>query len=108
MTSKTPSEKHPPCFGDLDTVFPEGEDGLRASPESCFACDYKTECLKTAMNGEKGDTVREEVLDRAYEAGMVGFLERWSKKKALHKKPGRKQRGRDKGELSSNKFNSET
>jgi hypothetical protein len=42
------------------------------------------------MSGKKGDAVREEVLDRAYEAGMVGFFERWSRKKTLHKKAGRK------------------
>lgn len=90
MNSKPPPETSPPCFGDLDTVFPEGEDGLRSSPDACFACGHKTECLQTAMSGKKGDAVREAVLDRAYEAGMVGFFERWSRKKTLHKKAGRK------------------
>jgi hypothetical protein len=35
--------------------------------------------------------VREEKVDRAYEAGMMGFFERWSRKKALHQKRQEKQ-----------------
>jgi hypothetical protein len=30
-----------------------------------------------------GITVRQEMVDRAYASGMVGFFERWSRKKAL-------------------------
>jgi hypothetical protein len=73
----------PDCFGDLDTVFPQGEDGLRHSPETCLACAHKTECLRAAMLGGQGIEVREEKVDRAYESGMMGFFERWSKKKEL-------------------------
>ena len=74
----------PACFGILENVFPQGEDGLRKSPESCMVCHCKTDCLRTAM-AETGDglRVREECVDRAYEAGMIGFLGRWSKKKSL-------------------------
>jgi hypothetical protein len=38
------------------------------------------------MKGREGLKVKEEALDRAYAAGMVGFFERWSKKKAFHQK----------------------
>jgi len=80
----TTAEKDiPDCFGDLDTVFPQGEDGLRHSPESCLKCPHKTGCLRSAMQGGQGLQVREEKVDRAYESGMMGFFERWSKKKEL-------------------------
>lgn len=76
-------KKFPPCYGDLDSVFPMGAEGLRQSPESCMPCCYKTECLRKAMSERGGVTVREEMVDRAYASGMVGFFERWSRKKAL-------------------------
>ena len=81
-----PEEFQLKCFGDLETVFPEGEDGLRASPEKCLSCALKTECLKTAMKKKRGLEVREEVVDRAYDSGMMSFFERWSAKKALNRK----------------------
>ena len=76
-------KKTPPCFGDLEIVFPVGEAGLRQTPESCMICVYKTECLRKAMTEKGGITVREEMVDRAYSSGAVGFFERWSRKKAL-------------------------
>jgi len=76
-------QKFPPCHGDLETVFPKGEAGLRQTPESCMICVYKTGCLRKAMAEKGGIAVREEMVDRAYESGMVGFFERWSRKKAL-------------------------
>ena len=82
MTHKEP----PPCFGDLKIVFPESGEGFRSSPKTCLACEHKTACLKSAMGGREGLKVKEEALDRAYAAGMVGFFERWSKKKAFHQK----------------------
>jgi len=78
--------KLPTCFGRLETVFPKGEDGLRHSPASCLACDEKTGCLRIAMESIKGLDVREEAVDRAYESGMIGFLERWLKKKSFRQK----------------------
>ena len=42
------------------------------------------------MEGRQGLSVKEEKVDRDYEAGMIGFLDRWSRKKALHKKRKRK------------------
>lgn len=78
------SDKRPGCFGDLETVFPMGSDGLRVSPDSCINdCGHKTDCLRSALQGVKGGSVKEEMLDREYESGAVGFLERWSRKKAL-------------------------
>ena len=73
----------PDCFACLETVFPLGEDGLRNTPENCLACCHKTECLRMAIQGRDGLKVREEQIDRAYKSGMIGFLERWSKKKAI-------------------------
>ena len=73
----------PDCFAQLETVFPMGEDGLRNTPETCLACPHKTECLRTAIQGTDGLKVREEQIDRAYNSGMIGFLERWSRKKAI-------------------------
>lgn len=79
-------EKFSPCFGDLDTVFPKGNDGLRNTPENCFACAHKTECLRSAMEGAEGLKVREEYMDRAYASGIMSFLERWSLKKDLKRR----------------------
>ena len=86
------SDKFPPCYGDLQKVFPMGEEGLRQTPASCMPCEYKTSCLRKAMTDKGGLTVREELVDRAYASGMVGFFERWSRKKALNtlkQKPGK-------------------
>jgi hypothetical protein len=80
---KTDKKDVPACFGDLDTVFPKGEDGLRHSPEACMACAHKTECLRSAMQGGQGLRVREETVDRAYASGRLSFFERWSRKKEL-------------------------
>ena len=75
--------KRPECFGQLDTVFPMGEDGLRHSPETCLECLHKTDCLRTGLKGEAGLKVHEEHVDRSYDSGMIGFVERWSQKKAI-------------------------
>ena len=79
----TRSKHYPACFANIDIVFPKGEDGMRQSPESCFPCYYKTECLRKALQGKQGIQVHQDVVDRAYESGMIGFLQRWSRKKAL-------------------------
>ena len=80
----TPSQKNrPPCFGELDTVFPKAEHGLRITPRDCLRCLLKTDCLKAAMASIKGLKVREELVDRAYTAGHLTFLERWSRKKTI-------------------------
>lgn len=84
----------PYCFGKLENVFPEGEDGLRNTPESCAFCRYKTECLRTAMADSGGLKLQEENVDRAYAAGMLGFLGRWSRKKDLQRRISEKNRGK--------------
>jgi hypothetical protein len=83
MATETPD---PGCFGRLEIVFPPGADGLRHTPRGCLACRVKTACLRQAMEGRAGLAVREEAVDRAYRAGALGFLERWSRKKALHRR----------------------
>lgn len=86
-------EERPYCFSKLECVFPMGPDGLRQTPESCMVCFCKTECLRTALQGDEGAEVHEEKVDRAYEAGTMGFLERWSRKKALHRRRNTKSSG---------------
>lgn len=76
----------PECFGVLERVFPMGEDGLRETPVTCMACTLKTMCLKSAFGESSGFQLEEEMVDRAYHSGRMGFLERWSKKKQLSKK----------------------
>ena len=83
MSKEQNKKKTPECFAKLDTVFPMGNDGLRHTPDTCLACPHKTECLRAAIQGRDGLQVREEHVDRAYESGMINFLERWSKKKAI-------------------------
>jgi hypothetical protein len=79
-------KKYPACFGELDVVFPKAENGLRDTPETCFACLHKTACLRSAIEGSDGFKVREEIIDRAYISGHIRFLERWSRKKGLQRK----------------------
>jgi hypothetical protein len=69
----------------LETVFPLRSDGLRVTPVSCLQCRHKTECLRSAMGGTKGYSVREEMIDRAYRGGLMGFFQRWSQKKSIHR-----------------------
>ncbi len=76
---------YPPCFGKLEVVFPKGEDGLRQSPPTCFACVHKIACMRRAMAGSGGLQVREEVVDRAYSSGLISFWQRWSRKKELNR-----------------------
>jgi hypothetical protein len=79
-------QKMPPeCFARLEKVFPMGADGLRHTPPECLACDLKTECLRSALAGEKGLAVHEERLARAYQAGSLGFFERWAQQKDLQR-----------------------
>jgi hypothetical protein len=73
----------PECFSRIEKVFPMGADGLRQPSPECFECGIKTECLRSAVAGEDGLVVHEERLARAYQAGAVGFLERWAQQKHL-------------------------
>ena len=80
-----PKQSTPECYGDLQIVFPLRSDGLRVTPISCLQCIHKTACLRQAMGRRSGLTVREEMLERAYRGGVVGFFQRWSQKKTLHR-----------------------
>ncbi|MCK4389741.1 MAG: hypothetical protein KAV83_05850 [Desulfobacterales bacterium] len=81
----TDNETNPPeCFGQLDTVFPVGEEGIRTSPPECMKCPYARSCLQAALRSPEGLKLQEEKVDQAYEYGLIGKLERWSKKKLLH------------------------
>ncbi len=73
----------PECFASIETVFPMGPDGLRQTPPACLECDLKTECLRSALGGQQGVAVHEERLARSYQAGQVGFIERWAQQKEL-------------------------
>ena len=80
-----PSPDHPTCFGDLATVFPMGCNGLRQTPATCMQCAAKTDCLRSAMSKPAALEVREEMIDRAYRGGLIGTLQRWSRKKVIHR-----------------------
>ena len=85
-------EKRPSCFGDLETVFPKGDDGLRNTPAACMPCPHKTPCLRTAVSGPQGDKIRHEMIDRAYGSGRMTFWQRWSKRKALERQTQQKKK----------------
>lgn len=87
-------KKRPSCFADLDTVFPLREDGFRVSPVECLRCVDKTECLKRAMARASGMRVREEMIDRAYRGGAIGFFQRWSQKKNIDRMRRKKATGK--------------
>jgi hypothetical protein len=83
---KTDQEQSPPaCFGDLKTVFPMRSDGFRVTPITCLQCVHKTPCLRAALGKPSGYSVREEMIDRAYRGGVIGFFQRWSQKKNIHR-----------------------
>ncbi|MBW2367481.1 MAG: hypothetical protein JRH15_06320 [Deltaproteobacteria bacterium] len=89
-------EKKPrECFADLETVFPMGERGLRETPPKCLDCKDKTECLRAAMSRPSGIGVREEMVDRAYDSGLMNFFQRWSKKKTFFRRRRRAEKSDD-------------
>ncbi|MCW7752410.1 hypothetical protein OOT00_00230 [Desulfobotulus sp. H1] len=81
--------KQKACYGCLNRVFPKGPEGLRESPEECLACEEKTACLRAALDGAEGWKAEEEKVNRAYAAGHLGFLGRWSRRKSLNQKKGK-------------------
>ena len=93
MAQKNVDKKIPACFGELETVFPKCKNGLRNTPETCLACRHKTECLRSAIDGVGGLKIREEFVDRAYTSGIIGFMERWSKKKEIKRRLEKKIKG---------------
>jgi len=79
-----PETNSPECFGQLDKVFPVAEDGFRTSPPECMRCPRAKSCLQAAIQSPDGLRLQEEKVDRAYRYGLIGKLERWSKKKLIH------------------------
>lgn len=71
------------CFGILDEVFPVGRGGLREVPSRCFECPDRTECLRAALETQEGLAFQARRLRRAERHGLVGWIQRWSEKKAL-------------------------
>lgn len=47
-------------------------------------CPLVKSCIQAAMKTPDGLRQEEERIDRAYECGLIGTLERWSKKKVIH------------------------
>jgi hypothetical protein len=86
MDDKEEAKRTAECFGRLETVFPIGADGLRQTPPECLECDVKTDCLRAALAGEQGVAVHEERLERAYQAGAVGFIQRWARHKTFQRR----------------------
>jgi hypothetical protein len=76
-------KNYPECFGRLEQVFPVGEEGLRTSPPECMKCPHAKSCLQTAMAGPEGLKLQEEKVDQAYDYGLIGKIERWSRKKLI-------------------------
>ena len=78
----------PGCFGKIDIVFPMTDTGFRETPEPCMeTCEHRVDCLRKALASDpEADRFKADQVDRAYDAGLMGFLERWSRKKALNKK----------------------
>ncbi len=71
------------CFGILQRVFPMGTEGLREVSSGCLECFWRVSCLRAALSTPEGLRMRLEMVDRAASKGMMGRLERWSKKKEL-------------------------
>lgn len=87
MTDNFKEEEQKECFGCLDKVFPKMENGLRQTPDDCYYfCPVKTKCLKKAMATKDGVQVEEEIIKRETKSGAMSFLERWSRRKQMHKK----------------------
>jgi len=93
LTMSENLEEYPTCFGNLEIVFPMGKDGLRSTPYTCMVCDHKTGCLRTAMESPFGIEVREEMVDRAYASGRMGFFRRWSRRKTFSRQKNRMKKG---------------
>jgi hypothetical protein len=84
----------PSCFGDLDRVFPMGQDGLRAVPDDCFLCNLRVLCLKTALDSPKGLEIKEEKIIQSDDLTIVKRLRLWSlKKSAERERSSKKEQG---------------
>ena len=85
MTAQSNSSR-PPCFGDLERVFPSASQGLRQVDAGCWDCLVRVECLRQAASGQGRDTLYEEKALRGDPEGVVGFMRRWSRRKAASRR----------------------
>jgi hypothetical protein len=87
------SQVRPICFGQLDTVFPLTENGLREIPDACRDCGQDHACLKLALQSPEGLRFLAERVGESPDGGqgessspVVGFLKRWSDRKLAGQK----------------------
>gem|GEM_PF-2394088 len=81
------------CFGNLEKVFPVGKRGMREVPSGCTECIKRVDCMKAALASDQGIRFTEEMIERKESAGMIGWLERWSRKKELSRLKCRDRKG---------------
>ncbi len=89
----SPAAERPSCFGELDTVFPRGDHGLREVSAQCWGCPQRVECLRAAVaQPHSGQTLAQEQARREQDhiGGVAGFLRRWSRLKSQQTKKGRR------------------
>lgn len=79
LVMSVPESSLPECFGNLEKVFPLGNDGLRQTPDLCMACGHKTPCLRKALVAGGAARIRFERIEQ--EEGGGGFFRRWSARK---------------------------
>lgn len=88
------SQPRPICFGQIDTVFPVAESGLREIPDACRECGLDHDCLRMALQSPEGRRFLAEKI-RQNQGGdpgddqsssVVGFLKRWSDRKLASRK----------------------
>ncbi len=77
------------CFGVLENVFPLGKEGLREVPPECKGCEQRVPCMKAALASEDGIRLQEERIESSERSGMIGRLERWSRRKQLSRLKGK-------------------
>ena len=77
------------CFGVLEHVFPVGKEGMREVPSECTGCGQRVPCMKAALASEDGIRFQEERIESSERSGMIGRLERWSRRKQLSRLKGR-------------------
>lgn len=79
----------PDCFGDIERVFPVGQDGHREVSPDCWPCGERIECLRQAVASRQGKDAL--VIERARReeesiGGAAGFFKRWSLLKAHNRR----------------------
>ncbi len=88
------SRPRPICFGQIDTVFPVTDGGLREIPDACRACGLDHDCLRMALQSPEGRRFLAERMGREPGAArgddssspVAGFLKRWSDRKLASRK----------------------